>query len=403
MIIHGDVAFMIVSTVLVLFMTPGLAFFYGGLVERKNSLTMMFQTFICIGIVTVLWILGGFSLVFGSDIGGVIGNPLDFFALQNVTFTPNIEYSDTIPFILFFMYQLMFAIITAPLMTGAFANRLTVGGWIRIVILWMILIYFPVAHWVWGGGFLAKLGFLDYAGGTVIHITSGFGCLGGLYYIGPRAVKNEEGPFHLGLVVIGASILLFGWFGFNAGGSLAAAETAAIVFANTAIAAASGMVTWCILYYIEKKRFSFFEMIVGMVAGLATVTPAAGYVGPVAAFLIGIIAGVICFFCVLFEHKWKRLDDALDVWGVHGMGGFIGSLCIGLLSNPVINGVYLGLRQFLIQLLGSVLVGIYSIVLTYAIFWICDKTASIKVSPEVQKSGLDYEFFEEHFSDLKYK
>ena len=144
-------------------------------------------------------------------------------------------------------------------------------------------------------------------------------------------------------------------------------------------------------------------MIVGMVAGLATVTPAAGYVGPVAAFLIGIIAGVICFFCVLFEHKWKRLDDALDVWGVHGMGGFIGSLCIGLLSNPVINGVYLGLRQFLIQLLGSVLVGIYSIVLTYAIFWICDKTASIKVSPEVQKSGLDYEFFEEHFSDLKYK
>ncbi len=403
MIIHGDVAFMIVSTVLVLFMTPGLAFFYGGLVERKNSLTMMFQTFICIGIVTVLWILGGFSLVFGSDIGGVIGNPLDFFALQNVTFTPNIEYSDTIPFILFFMYQLMFAIITAPLMTGAFANRLTVGGWIRIVILWMILIYFPVAHWVWGGGFLAKLGFLDYAGGTVIHITSGFGCLGGLYYIGPRAVKNEEGPFHLGLVVIGASILLFGWFGFNAGGSLAAAEIAAIVFANTAIAAASGMVTWCILYYIEKKRFSFFEMIVGMVAGLATVTPAAGYVGPVAAFLIGIIAGVICFFCVLFEHKWKRLDDALDVWGVHGMGGFIGSLCIGLLSNPVINGVYLGLRQFLIQLLGSVLVGIYSIVLTYAIFWICDKTASIKVSPEVQKSGLDYEFFEEHFSDLKYK
>lgn len=403
MIIHGDVAFMIVSTVLVLFMTPGLAFFYGGLVERKNSLTMMFQTFICIGIVTVLWILGGFSLVFGTDIGGVIGNPLDFFALQNVTFTPNIEYSDTIPFILFFMYQLMFAIITAPLMTGAFANRLTVGGWIRIVILWMILIYFPVAHWVWGGGFLAKLGFLDYAGGTVIHITSGFGCLGGLYYIGPRAVKNEEGPFHLGLVVIGASILLFGWFGFNAGGSLAAAEIAAIVFANTAIAAASGMVTWCILYYIEKKRFSFFEMIVGMVAGLATVTPAAGYVGPVAAFLIGIIAGVICFFCVLFEHKWKRLDDALDVWGVHGMGGFIGSLCIGLLSNPVINGVYLGLRQFLIQLLGSVLVGIYSIVLTYAIFWICDKTASIKVSPEVQKSGLDYEFFEEHFSDLKYK
>jgi Ammonia permease len=301
------------------------------------------------------------------------------------------------------MYQLMFAIITAPLMTGAYANRLTIGGWIRVLIVWMIFIYFPVAHWVWGGGFLSKMGFLDYAGGTVIHITSGFGCLGGLYYLGPRAYKNEEGPFHLGLITIGAAILLFGWFGFNAGGSLAAAETAAIVFANTGIAAASGMVTWCILYYIEKKSFSFLEMIIGMVAGLATVTPAAGYVGPIAAFVIGIIAGIICFFCVLFEHKWKRLDDALDVWGVHGMGGFIGSLCIGLLSNPVVNGVYIGFRQFLIQLFGSVLVAVYSIVMTYLIFLVCDKTIPITVSKEIQKSGLDNEFFGESFSDFKNK
>lgn len=262
MIIHGDVAFMIVSTVLVLIMTPGLAIFYGGLVERKNSLTIMYQSFISLGIVTILWIFCGFSLVFGTDIGGVIGNPLDYFLFNDITFFTNLKYGPDIPFIMFFMYQLMFAIITAPLMTGAYANRLNMTGWIKIVILWMILVYFPVAHWVWGGGFLAKLGFVDYAGGTVIHITSGFGCLGGLAYLGRRAYPNEKGPFHLGFVVIGAAILLFGWFGFNAGGSLAAAETAAIVFTNTAMAASSSMIVWTILYYIKNKTFSFLELIV---------------------------------------------------------------------------------------------------------------------------------------------
>lgn len=397
MIIHGDVAFMIVSTVLVLFMTPGLAFFYGGLVERKNSLTMMFQTFICIGVVTVLWILGGFSLVFGSDIGGVIGNPLDFFALKNVTFTPNIEYSDTIPFILFFMYQLMFAIITAPLMTGAFANRLTVGGWIRIVILWMILIYFPVAHWVWGGGFLAKLGFLDYAGGTVIHITSGFGCLGGLYYIGPRAVKNEEGPFHLGLVVIGASILLFGWFGFNSGGALAGGETAALAFTNTGIAAGFASIVWVIISYIKEKHFSIVEFITGAVAGLATITPCSGYVTPQGSVFIGIIAAVACF---IFVHLAKslKLDDALDVWGVHGMGGFIGTLLIGLFAVSAVNGISASFNQFIVQLYGVIIVAAYSFILTFVILKICDMTGTIRVSPEVQKEGLDKNLLHEKFS-----
>ena len=239
MIIHGDVAFMVLSTTLVLIMTPGLAFFYGGLVERKNALTIMFQVFIAIGIVSLLWIFGGFSLVFGDDIIGIIGNPLQFFAFKDITYTIDLKYSETIPFILFFMYQMMFAIITAPLMTGAFANRLTIGGWIKVFIIWMILIYFPVAHWVWGGGFLSKLGFVDFAGGAVIHITSGFGCLGGIYVLGERKVKNEKGPFNLGLVALGGGLLLFGWFGFNAGGTLAAANVAAIVFANTGIAAAA--------------------------------------------------------------------------------------------------------------------------------------------------------------------
>ena len=395
MIIHGDVAFMILATTLVLIMTPGLAFFYGGLVERKNALTIMFQVFIAIGVVSLLWIFGGFSLVFGDDIGGIIGNPLQFFAFNDVTFTVDLRYSETIPFILFFMYQMMFAIITAPLMTGAFANRLTVSGWIKILVLWMILIYFPVAHWVWGGGFLSKLGFVDFAGGAVIHITSGFGCLGGIYVLGERKVKNEKGPVNLGLVAIGAGLLLFGWFGFNAGGTIAAADIAAIVFTNTGVAAASAMVVWLILHAIHTKRASFLEAIIGAVAGLATVTPASGYVKPLSALIIGALGAIVCFYCVEFERKmW---DDALDVWGVHGMGGLLGILLIGIFADPRINGVSAGLHQFLIQALGAVIIGVYSILVTFLIFKLVDKTKSIKVSEEIQRKGLDQEFFKESY------
>ena len=396
MIIHGDVAFMVLSTTLVLIMTPGLAFFYGGLVERKNALTIMFQVFIAIGIVSLLWIFGGFSLVFGDDIIGIIGNPLQFFAFKDITYTIDLKYSETIPFILFFMYQMMFAIITAPLMTGAFANRLTIGGWIKILIIWMILIYFPVAHWVWGGGFLSKLGFVDFAGGAVIHITSGFGCLGGIYVLGERKVKNEKGPFNLGLVALGGGLLLFGWFGFNAGGTLAAANVAAIVFANTGIAAAAGMIVWLILYSMHNnKRASFLEMIVGAVAGLATITPASGYVTPLSAVIIGALGGLVCFFCV--EYERKKWDDALDVWGVHGMGGFIGTLLVGVLADPRVNGVSAGLNQFLIQLLGCGIIIVYSILMTFLIFKVVDATKSIKVSEEIQLKGLDQAFFKENY------
>ena len=399
MIIHGDVAFMIISTVLVLIMTPGLALFYGGLVEKRNSLTIMFQCFISIGVVTIMWIFGGFGMVFGTDIGGIIGNPMDYFAFMGMDYLVNTNYSSNIPFLLFFMYQLMFAIITAPLMTGAFANRLTIGGWIKILVLWMILIYFPVAHWVWGGGFLADWGFVDYAGGAVIHITAGFGCLGAIYFLGERAVKNTKGPFNLGLVTIGAGLLLFGWFGFNAGGSIAAADTAAIVFTNTGVAGAFGMITWSILHYIEHKRFSFLEMIVGAVAGLATITPAAGYITPYSSIFVGILGALVCFFCVILERK--LFDDALDVWGTHGMGGFLGTLLIGVFANISINGVEAGFSQFLIQAGGAILIAVYSIVVTYLICFVVDKTKSIKVSPEVQKSGLDKEFFGERIIDLE--
>lgn len=397
MIIHGDVAFMILSTVLVLIMIPGLAFFYGGLVPRKHSLTMMFQSFISIGIVTVLWIFGGFSLIFGSSIGGLIGNPLDFFALSNME---NLIYetaNSNIPLLLFFMYQLMFAIITAPLMTGAYANRLTIEGWIKILIVWMIFVYFPVAHWVWGNGFLARMGFVDYAGGTVIHITAGFGVLGGLKVLGERYEKNNTKPFHLGFVALGASLLLFGWFGFNAGGSLAAAETAAIVFTNTGIAGASAMAAWNIIHYIHHKQFSFLEIIVGLVAGLATITPCAGYIKPLSAFFVGIIGAIACYFCVLLERKY--IDDALDVWGVHGVAGFLGTILVGVFANGNINSIEASFRQIGIQIFGAILVAIYSIVITYLIFKLFNSKKSIRASNELQASGLDKAFFKESFSD----
>lgn len=395
MIIHGDVAFMILSTTLVLIMTPGLAFFYGGLVERKNALTIMFQVFIAIGVVSLLWIFGGFSLVFGDDIAGIIGNPFQFFGFRNMVFTIDLRYSETIPFILFFMYQMKFAIITAPLMTGAFANRLTISGWIKILIIWMILIYFPVAHWVWGGGFLSKLGFVDFAGGAVIHITSGFGCLGGIYVLGERKIKNEKGPFNLGLVAIGAGLLLFGWYGFNSGGTIVAADITTIVFANTGVASASGMIVWLILHAMHAKRASFLEAIIGAIAGLATVTPASGYVTPMSALIIGALGALVCFFCVEFERK--KWDDALDVWGVHGMGGFLGILLIGVFADPRVNGISAGIHQFLIQTLGAVIIGVYSILVTYLIFKIVDMTKSIKVSEEIQRTGLDHEFFRESY------
>lgn len=401
MIIHGDVAFMIISTVLVLLMTPGLAFFYGGLVERKNSLTMMFYSFIAIGIVPILWIFGGYSLVFGNDIYGIIGNPAQYFAFRNFPVLITELYNNTIPILLFFMYQMMFAIITAPLMTGAFANRLTPMGWIKILILWMIFIYFPVAHWVWGGGFLSKLGFVDYAGGAVIHITAGFGCVSGALFLGPQAAKHTTLPFHLGFVALGTALLLVGWFGFNAGGALAAADTAAIVFANTGIAAASAMIVWLILHYIFHKRLSFLEIPVGLVAGLATVTPCSGYITPLSAVLVGIIGAIICYFCVLFERK--KISDTLDVWGVHGIGGFVGTLLVGILANPIINNVSASPRQFLIQLFGSVLIAIYSMAITYAIFYIVNKTKSIKVSDDIQHMGLDNYYFKESFIDYSNK
>lgn len=387
---NGNVAFMVITTVLVFLMTPGLAFFYGGLVERKNSLTMMYYSFVSIGIVTALWVLGGFSLVFGEDIGGVIGNPMDYLMLRNVDFTVDPNYGSTIPFLMFFMYQLMFAIITAPLMTGAFANRMSPGQWITMQILWMIFVYFPVAHWVWGNGFLAKMGFVDYAGGTVIHATAGFSSLVAILILGKRADIPQKLYSNLNLVLIGAALLMIGWFGFNSGGALSSGETAAIAFTNTGIAGAFAMVTWMVICYYRDKKFSFIELVTGAVAGLATITPAAGYVTPQSSVIIGILAALVCFCCVRWLAK-RNVDDALGVWGVHGMGGAMGTLYIGVFAYEGVNSVSAGWDQFLIQLMGLAIVIAYSMLCTYIIMKITNK----RVPSSTQVKGLDQKYIVE--------
>ncbi len=384
----GNVTFMIITTLLVFIMTPGLAFFYGGLVDKKNSLTMMFYTFISIGVVTLMWFFGGFSMVFGSDLSGVIGNPMEYFMLNNIDYTVSKSHGDNIPFLMFFMYQLMFAIITAPLMTGAFANRLNPFAWIKLLILWMLLIYFPVAHWVWGGGFLSQLGFVDYAGGTVIHTTAGFSSLIAIMILGRRAVTQKKESSNVNLMLVGTTLLLFGWFGFNAGGALAADDVAAIAFTNTGLAASVALVVWVLISYYHKKKLSFVELATGAIAGLATITPASGYVSPQGAVVIGLLAAVGCYFFVEVLKRFN-VDDALGVWGVHGMGGFMGTIYIGIFAIKSVNNIEASMEQFFIQLFGVVAVAAYSMLITWAIM----KVVKGGVSADIQSKGLDEEYF----------
>lgn len=386
----GNTAFMIICTAMVCLMTPGLALFYGGLVRKKNVLVMMMQSFISMGIVTIIWIFGGFSLAYGTDHAGIIGSISQFFGMNSVGLAPNPSYGATIPFVMFFAYQLMFAIITAPLMTGAFADRLNLKGYILILIAWTILIYIPVCHWIWGGGFLEKLGFIDFAGGTVIHVSAGFGALASVIYLGKRAIKKGENldPNNLVIVAIGTGLLWFGWFGFNAGGSLAADKIAAAAFVNTAIAASVGMIVWTIISVAINKKLKFVDLLTGAVAGLATITPCAGYVDPKAAVVIGIIGPIVCFISIAARRKMK-LDDALDVWGVHGMGGLTGSILVGVFASVAVNTVDGGIHQMLIQILGVLIVAVYSFVVTMIILKVIDSICPIRATEKEQLRGLD--------------
>lgn len=387
MINTGDTAFMILCTAMVCLMTPGLAFFYGGLTRRNNVLSLMMKSFISMGIVTVMWIFGGFGLVFGRDLGGVIGNPMDYFAMQHITFTPNSLHGATIPFLMFFAFQLMFCVITVPLMTGAFSERMTMRSYVVFLILWNLFVYFPVAHWIWGGGFLQKLGFIDFAGGAVIHTTAGFGALMVVMMLGQRkwkVTKANNHPSNLMAAAIGTGLLWFGWFGFNSGGAFAANKLAATAFTNTFVGLAVAMVMWMILLLIRRQTVTFVDVLTGSVAGLATVTPCAGYITPTSAIIVGIVAACVCQTSVAFR-KHKGWDDALDVWGVHGMGGLTGIVLVGILANQSINGVRGSVDQTLVQIGGILLVVLYTMLITWIIVKLLKGAMKVELTSEHQE------------------
>jgi Amt family ammonium transporter len=389
----GDTAFILLSAALVLLMTPGLAFFYGGLVRHKHVLTIMMQSFISMGVVTILWLLVGFSLAYSGDHFGLIGD-LNYFGLQNVGLAPSHTYAPTVPFLAFFLFQLMFAIITPALISGAFADRVSFKAYLIFLVLWSLLVYIPFVHWIWGGGFLAQWGVIDFAGGIVVHLSAGMAALASVFVVGKRALAPGEkvASHNIPFVALGAGLLWFGWFGFNGGSALAANGVAAVAFVNTNSAAAAGMVTWLALAWWREGKPSMTGALTGAVAGLATVTPAAGYVPPWAAIVIGALAGLVCYSAVQFRigRKW---DDALDVWGVHGVGGGLGTILTGVFAVAAINN-YSGLiagnaGQFGIQIVGVAIAAVYSFVVTYGILKLVNLITPVRVPMEHERDGLD--------------
>lgn len=385
----GDTAFVLACTALVALMTPGLAFFYGGLVKRKTVLTVMMQSFISMGVVTVLWSVITFSLAFGTDVNGVIGG-LDYFLMRGVGMEPG-AYGTTVPFLAFFAFQMMFAVITPALITGAFTERMNFKSYLVFLVAWSLLVYAPLAHWVWGGGFIAQLGAIDFAGGTVVHISAGMGALASVFVLGRRRDASHL-PHNITSVALGAALLWFGWYGFNAGSALAANGQAAMAFVNTDVAASMAMVTWLFLSWFVDKKPSMVGALTGAVAGLVAITPAAGYVTPMSALLIGILAAAGCFCAVKFRIA-RGWDDALDVWGCHGVGGIIGSVLTGVFAAESVGG-YSGLlegnmEQFLANIYATVIASVFGFVLTYVILKVIKACMDVRVDAKAEEKGLD--------------
>ncbi len=388
----GDTAWLLASAALVMFMTPGLAFFYGGLVRAKNVVGTMMQSFIALALVTVLWVLIGYTLAFGPDKAGLIGG-LDFFGLRNVGAAPS-AYAPTVPATSFMVFQLMFAIITPALIAGAFAERMKFSGYLMLIGLWSVLVYAPVTHWEWGGGFLGAngIGALDFAGGAVVHANAGAAALATAIYLGKRRGHGSEdmSPHNVPFVLLGAGILWFGWFGFNAGSALSSGALASSAFVNTQLGAAAAVFGWIIPQRIRTGRVTTIGVATGAVAGLATITPAAGYVQPLAALLIGLAAGVLCFFAVSAKDR-LGYDDSLDVVGVHMVGGILGVLLTGVFASLAINaaGAAGSVAQFGKQFVLAGVTVAFSFIATMAILKLTDVTVGLRVSAEHEELGLD--------------
>jgi len=389
----GDTAWMIVATALVMLMTlPGLALFYGGLAKRKDTLNTMAMSFVTYCIVSLLWVMYGFSFTFGTDIGGFIGSPGKLF-LSGVGVNSINDLAKTIPEYIFVIYQLTFAAITVALASGAYIERMKFSAWVIFSVLWMTLVYVPVAHWVWGGGFLAKLGALDFAGGTVVHINAGIAALVGALVLGKRKEASLK-PSNLTLVITGAGLLWFGWFGFNAGSALAANGLAGAAFINTNTATAMAAISWMFTEWMHTKRPTVLGLASGAVAGLVAITPAAGFVNINGALIIGILAGIVPYFAVAIIKPKLGYDDSLDAFGIHGVGGMLGAILTGIFADPSINEAGKGLlygnpKQLLTQLIAVAVTVIYSGVVTFIIFMLVKVFVGVRVDAEHEITGLD--------------
>jgi len=392
----GDTTWLLISSALVMLMTPGLALFYGGMVRQKNVLGTIMQSFIALGVITVQWVLYGYSLAFGPDIGGVIGS-LDWIGLRGVGLDPHPDYCATVPHQAFMIFQMMFAVITPALITGAFAERFKFKTYLVFLILWATFVYDPLAHWVWGvGGWIRELGALDFAGGLVVHISSGIAALAATFVVGKRKGYGEEPmpPHNLTMTLLGAALLWFGWFGFNGGSAIASGSLATSAFVVTHISSAAAALSWMIFEWRYRGNPTALGAASGAVAGLVAITPASGFVGPMSAILIGFVAGVLCYFAINLKMK-LRYDDSLDVVGVHGVGGTWGALATGLFASKTINpagndGLFFGNPSLLaIQALTVLVAWIYSFVVTLVLLKILDWTMGLRVSEEHEINGLD--------------
>jgi Amt family ammonium transporter len=392
----GDTAFVLFSSALVMLMVPGLALFYGGMARNKNVLGTLMQSFIMLGVITVTWVLWGYSMAFGPDHGGIIGG-LDWFGLKGVGMDPSPDYGSTIPHAAFMIFQCMFAIITPALITGAFAERMKFSAFMLFAILWATFVYNPLAHWVWGvGGWIGKLGALDFAGGTVVHISSGISALAAAVIIGKRRGYGSVAfiPHNLPMTITGAALLWFGWFGFNAGSALAANGLAANAFAVTHVASAAAALSWIIMEWMHRGKPTTLGAASGAVAGLVAITPASGFVGPASSLIIGVMAGIICYGGILLKSK-LGYDDSLDVVGIHGLGGTWGALATGLFASTVINpggadGLFFGNPgQLWIQFISVAATWIFAFVMTVIILKVVDSIVGLRVTEEEEERGLD--------------
>ena len=392
----GDTAFVLMSAALVMFMTPGLALFYGGMVRNKNVLATLMQSFIVLGVITLEWVLWGYSLSFGTDHAGIIGG-LEWFGLNGVGMDPSPDYGSTIPHFAFMIFQCMFAILTVALITGAFAERMKFSAFLLFALLWGTFVYNPLAHWVWGaGGWMGRMGALDFAGGTVVHISSGVSALAAALIIGRRLGYGSTAyiPHNVPMTVTGAAILWFGWFGFNAGSALACNGLAASAFVVTHVASALGALTWSMMEWIHRGKPTTLGVASGAVAGLVAITPASGFVGPVSAIIIGGLAGIICYSAVLLKVK-LGYDDSLDVVGIHGFGGTWGALATGLFASTAINpdganGLFFGNPgQLWIQFVSVIASMAFAFVMTLIILKVVDLIIGLRVTEEEEIRGLD--------------